>query len=154
MTDIMNLQIYTDGSCLGNPGVGGWAFLILRDDGIISQFGSNIYTTNNIMEMTAVLEGMKYMIENNFDTASIHTDSNYVKQGITLWSKKWIVNNWKSSTGKPIKNIELWKNIINLNNQLNISWKWVKAHDIDKYNNMVDNIANNAAKQLKSSKDA
>ena len=145
------LTIYTDGSCLGNPGVGGWAFLIVHDDGVETYYGNNPKTTNNIMELTAVLECLKYMIKENHETAIIHTDSNYVAQGITKWSINWIKKQWKTSTGSPVKNKELWQELVELNEKLNITWQWVKAHDTNHYNNMVDKLALNAAKEIKNS---
>jgi ribonuclease HI len=142
------LSVYTDGSCLGNPGVGGWGYLIVHDDGIQSYYGNNPKTTNNIMELTAVLECLKYMFKEGNKVATIHTDSNYVAQGITKWSKNWIKNKWKTSTGKDVKNKELWKELVEYNDMLDITWVWVKAHDTNYYNNMVDKIALNAAKEL------
>jgi len=143
------LTVYTDGSCLGNPGVGGWAYLIVRDDGVETYYGNNPKTTNNIMELTAILEFLKYMIKENHKTATIHTDSNYVVQGITKWSKNWVKKQWKTSTGSDVKNKEIWKELVQLNDTLNITWVWVKAHDTNYYNNMVDKLALNAAQELK-----
>ena len=101
------------------------------------------------MELTAILEFLKYMIKENHKTATIHTDSNYVVQGITKWSKNWVKKQWKTSTGSDVKNKEIWKELVQLNDTLNITWVWVKAHDTNYYNNMVDKLALNAAQELK-----
>lgn len=147
-------EIYTDGSCLGNPGVGGWAFLHAREDGISSQFGNMYNTTNNVMELTAVIEALKYVQTEHIKLVVIITDSNYVKQGITVWSIKWVKNNWIGSTGTTIKNVELWQELVQMKNTLEeqgieIQWKWVKAHNVNKYNNMVDKLARESAMKLK-----
>jgi len=149
----MSVSIYTDGSCLGNPGIGGWAFL-LADDSQFSNYGNSLYTTNNIMELTAVIKALQYALTQNFSSVDIYTDSNYVKQGITIWHINWLRNNWKSSNGKEIKNVELWKKLISLKNQLHdnnvvLNFFWIKAHDKNTFNNMVDVIARNAANELR-----
>lgn len=160
------MDIYTDGSCLGNPGSGGWAYIIILNDDndniFKSECGNKKYTTNNVMELYAIKECLEYIYENLetlpeipdlFKKITIYTDSNYCKQGITTWSIKWKQNGWKSSTSKPIKNIDLWKRIISLNElikskNIHIEWVWVKAHDTNKYNNMVDIMARSQASML------
>ena len=136
----MKLKIYTDGACSGNPGKGGWAAIIL--DGNLYQFsisGSENNTTNNRMELTAPIMALKKIKKKS--EIIIFTDSKYVKDGITDWIKKWKLNNWKSSNKKPVKNKDLWIKLENSCLKHKISWKWVKAHAGNKYNNLVDNLA-------------
>lgn len=137
---------YTDGSCLKNPGVGGWAAIILKNNNIYKELsGSEEFTTNNRMEMRAALEVLRYVSQGSL---VIHTDSEYLKNGITQWIKKWIVSNWMTSANKPVLNQDLWQEIARLNRN-NIQWEWVKGHSGNIYNDMVDKIAHKAAQSLK-----
>lgn len=140
------IEVYTDGSCLGNPGTGGWAFLILNDGGIINHFGYQLDTTNNQMELTAAINALEFIKEN--DEITLFTDSSYVKNGITSWITNWKKNNWKNSQKKEVKNKDLWIKLDILNSQKKIIWKWVKAHDINDHNNRVDLLAREAAEKL------
>ena len=140
------IEVYTDGSCLGNPGTGGWAFLILNDGGITNQFGYQLDTTNNQMELTAAINALEFIKEN--DEITLFTDSSYVKNGITSWITDWKKNNWKNSQKKEVKNKDLWIKLDILNSQKKIIWKWVKAHDINDHNNRVDLLAREAAEKL------
>ena len=135
----MNIKIYTDGACSGNPGKGGWAAIILDGENQSNISGSESRTTNNRMELTAAIMALK-KIKNKSDI-TIYTDSRYVKDGITEWIKKWKLNNWKSSNKKPVKNKDLWIKLYNSCQKHNVNWKWVKAHAGDKFNNLVDEIA-------------
>ena len=101
------ISVYTDGSCLGNPGNGGWAFLIVGEKNICYRTGFEPNTTNNQMELVAVIKALEFLKE--FKDISINTDSNYVKQGITTWIINWKKNNWKTSKKQPVKNKELWE---------------------------------------------
>ena len=140
------IEVYTDGSCLGNPGTGGWAFLILNDGGITNHFGYQLDTTNNQMELTAAINALEFIKEN--DEITLFTDSTYVKNGITSWIANWKKNNWKNSQKKEVKNKDLWIKLDILNSQKKIIWKWVKAHDINDHNNRVDLLAREAAEKL------
>ena len=140
------ISVYTDGSCLGNPGNGGWAFLIVGDKNICYRTGFELNTTNNQMELVAVIKALEFLTE--FRDISINTDSNYVKQGITTWIINWKKNNWKTSRKQPVKNKELWERLDELNLSKNINWNWVKAHNIDEFNNQVDTLARKAAETL------
>ena len=140
------ISVYTDGSCLGNPGNGGWAFLIVGDKNICYRTGFELNTTNNHMELVAVIKALEFLKE--FRDISINTDSNYVKQGITTWIINWKKNNWKTSRKQPVKNKELWERLDELNLSKNINWSWVKAHYIDEFNNQVDTLARKAAETL------
>ena len=135
----MKFKIYTDGACSGNPGKGGWAAIILDGKGQSSISGSENKTTNNRMELMAPIMALK-KIKNKSEIV-IYTDSRYVKDGITEWIKKWKLNNWKSSNKKPVKNKDLWLKLDNSCQKHNVSWKWVKAHAGNKFNNLVDELA-------------
>ena len=141
------IRIYTDGSCLGNPGNGGWAFLMKDGDKFTAMSGFQKETTNNQMELTAAIEALNYNIVRK-DEIILITDSNYVKNGISEWIKNWKKNNWKTATKSNVKNRNLWEKLDELNSKLNVKWEWVKAHNIDKYNNYVDELARNSAENL------
>ena len=135
----MKIVIYTDGACAGNPGQGGWAAIIINNQNKLSISGSENNTTNNRMELMAPIMALK-KIKRKSDI-TIYTDSRYVKDGITDWIKSWKLNNWKSSNKKPVKNKDLWVKLDNACQKHRISWKWVKAHSDNKYNNLVDELA-------------
>ena len=135
----MKLKVYTDGACSGNPGKGGWAAVILDGKNQTSISGSENKTTNNRMELLAPIMALKKI--KNKSEIIIYTDSRYVKDGITEWIKKWKLNNWKSSNKKPVKNKDLWVKLDNSCKKHSVSWKWVKAHAENKYNNLVDELA-------------
>ena len=137
------IKIYTDGSCLENPGNGGWAAIII-DDGKKTQIkGSYKNTTNNQMELLAPIEALKKIPKGS--KVQIFTDSKYVKSGITEWIHNWKKNGWKTASKQDVKNKELWTALDLLTNEFDISWNWVKAHSTDKLNNEVDLIAKEAA---------
>ena len=140
------LEIYTDGACLGNPGPGGWAALIIDNNQERILSGNNEMTTNNRMELLAVIKALESI--NHHLEITIYTDSKYVINGITSWIKNWKTNDWKSSSKTPVKNIDLWK-ILDVNSQKqNIKWVWVKGHSGNNYNDKVDKIARNQAEIL------
>ena len=134
------IKIYTDGSCIGNPGAGGWAAIILDDknEKIIS--GNKNNTTNNQMELFAAIKALSNF--NKKKSFKIFTDSNYVKDGITKWIKNWKKNNWKTSAKKPVKNADLWQILDTLNEQHEIEWCWVKGHSGHPGNERADELAN------------
>jgi len=137
------IKIYTDGSCLENPGKGGWA-AIINDNGNIKKInGSEKNTTNNRMELMAPINALKNM--NSKEEINIYTDSQYVKLGITEWINTWIKNDWQTSKKEVVKNKDLWIELYNLNNSLNVKWNWVKAHAGDPLNEEVDLLAKKAA---------
>ena len=137
------IKIYTDGSCLENPGNGGWAAIIIDDEKKTQIKGSKKNTTNNQMELLAPIEALKKIPKGS--EVQIFTDSKYVKSGITEWIHNWKKNGWKTSDKQPVKNKELWEELDLLANQFEISWNWVKAHSTDELNNEVDLIAREAA---------
>ena len=137
------IKIYTDGSCIGNPGQGGWAAIILDDGKKTEIKGSKKDTTNNQMELLAPIEALKKIPKGS--KVQIFTDSKYVKSGITEWIHNWKKNGWKTANKKEVSNKELWKTLDLLNNEFEINWNWVKAHSTDELNNKVDLIAKDAA---------
>ena len=137
------IKIYTDGSCIGNPGNGGWAAIIIKDGKKIQIKGGIKNTTNNQMELLAPIKALKKISKGN--KVEFFTDSKYVKSGITEWIHNWKKNGWKTSNKKKVKNIELWTELDRLSNEFDIKWSWIKAHSADKLNNEVDLIAREAA---------
>lgn len=123
------LNIYTDGGCLGNPGPGGWAFAAYEDEALVaSASGGDANTTNNKMELTAVINALKYCIQNNISVVEILTDSQYVKNGITTWIHSWKKKGWRTASGSAVKNQEYWVELDKLNSVLHVNWSWVKGH--------------------------
>ena len=140
------LDIYTDGACLGNPGPGGWAALIIENHQEKIFSGNHEMTTNNRMELLAVIKALESI--NHLLEITIHTDSKYVIDGITSWINNWKVNDWKGSNNTPVKNIDLWKRLDRSVQKNKIKWIWVKGHSGNIYNEKVDEIARNQAKTL------
>ena len=142
----MKYKIYTDGACSGNPGPGGWAVIILANNEIKEMFsGSEKNTTNNQMELLAPIKAIQKFKKKS--EISVFTDSTYVKDGMTTWIKQWEKNGWKTASKKPVKNKDLWKKLKNLSSKHSIKWIWVKGHAQDKYNNLVDELAQGAIKK-------
>ena len=137
------IKIYTDGSCIGNPGKGGWAAIIINNNNKKIISGRKKNTTNNQMELMAAIKALAFFSKKQ--KIIIYTDSNYVKEGITNWIKIWEKNNWKTANKKKVKNVELWIKLNTLSNFHDIEWKWVKAHSGNLMNNMVDKLARKAA---------
>ena len=137
------IKIYTDGSCLKNPGNGGWAAIINNNDKIKKISGSVKDTTNNKMELMAPIKALQEVKEQQ--SIEIYTDSQYVKLGITEWIHKWIKNNWQTSKKEPVKNKDLWMELYDLTKSHEIKWIWVKAHAGNTLNEEVDLLAKQAA---------
>ena len=137
------IKIYTDGSCLENPGNGGWAAIISENGNIKKISGSEKNTTNNRMELKAPINALKDI--GSEDEIHIYTDSQYVKLGITEWINTWVNNNWQTSKKEEVKNKDLWMELYNLNKSLNVKWKWIKAHAGNPLNEEVDLLAKKAA---------
>ena len=137
------IKIYTDGSCIQNPGNGGWAAIMLinNEKKAISGFKKN--TTNNQMELMAAIEALKKIPIG--EEVQIYTDSKYVKMGITEWIEKWLQNNWKTSSKKKVKNLELWKELSSISKKHKIKWLWIKGHAGNQINEEVDALAKKAA---------
>ena len=143
----MKKIIYTDGACSMPSMKGGWGVVICIGDVLEKISGFETNTTNNKMELTACIEGLKKC--ENGDEVQLFTDSQYDKNGITLWIINWKKNGWKTANKQPVKNIELWKDLDLLSNKIKPSWHWVKAHNGDKYNEMADSLATMAIKLVK-----
>ena len=137
------IKIYTDGSCLNNPGNGGWAAIINDNDEIIKISGGEKNTTNNKMELMAPINALKKIDKDK--KVEIYTDSKYVKLGITEWIHKWTKNNWQTSKKEDVKNKELWIELFELTKTFEINWIWVKAHSGNLLNEEVDSLAKQAA---------
>ena len=141
------IKIYTDGACSGNPGPGGWGYVILENGKLHTGKGSESQTTNNRMELTAAIKALESSRTDK--SLYLYTDSTYLQKGITEWIVNWKKNNWITSSKKPVSNKDLWIKIDQLNLELDIKWKWVKAHQSDNsddtfYNNMADELATGA----------
>ena len=137
------ITIYTDGSCLTNPGNGGWAAIINENNQIKKISGNEKNTTNNRMELLAPIKALQGIKTGS--KIKVYTDSQYVKNGITEWINIWLTNNWKTSKKEDVKNKDLWIELFNLTKFLDIQWIWVKAHDGNPLNEEVDLLAKRAA---------
>jgi len=139
------MEIYTDGACSGNPGPGGWAFVLVAEGNVISRgSGGASQTTNNQMELTACIKALE-SVKGSQESFTLHSDSEYTVKAINEWHKGWIRRGWKNSKGDPVKNQDLIKTILRLNADLDVRWKWIKAHNGDQFNEMVDTMAVEAA---------
>ena len=137
------IKIYTDGSCIENPGNGGWAAIIFMNNEKIAITGNKKNTTNNQMELMAAIEALKKIPTGQ--KVQVYTDSKYVKLGITEWIEKWSQNNWKTSSKQKVKNLELWTELNEIAKKHKIKWFWVKGHAGDPINEQVDVLAKKAA---------
>tara|TARA_B110000263_G_scaffold216657_1_gene202310 strand:+ start:57 stop:482 length:426 start_codon:yes stop_codon:yes gene_type:complete len=137
------IKIYTDGSCLNNPGDGGWAAIINNDGEILIISGSEKNTTNNKMELMAPINALKKIDKGK--KVEIYTDSKYVKLGITEWIYKWTKNNWQTAKKENVKNKELWVELYELTKSFEVNWIWIKAHAGNPLNEKVDLLAKKAA---------
>ena len=145
----MEIKIYTDGACVGNPGPGGWAAIILVENEKKELFGGEKLTTNNRMELTAAIKALEYCAEEEEKQSSlkhirIFTDSTYVKEGITVWINNWEKNNWKTADKKNVKNVDLWKKLKELIQSDQVEWNWVKGHSENPMNDLADKLAKKA----------
>ena len=145
----MEIKIYTDGACIGNPGPGGWAAVMIADNKTEELFGGEKLTTNNRMELTAAIKALEYCVQmdgkqKSLKLIKIFTDSVYVKEGITVWINTWEKNNWKTADRKNVKNVDLWKKLKELTKLLHIEWNWIKSHSTESMNKLVDELAKKA----------
>lgn len=142
------ITIYTDGACSGNPGIGGWGAILLYQERRKEIYGGDKYTTNNKMELTAVIEALSVLKKENCDI-EIYTDSQYVKKGITEWLFNWKKNNWKNSKKQEVLNRDLWEKLDILTSKHKIEWFWVKGHNNNELNERADELARLGIKELK-----
>jgi len=140
------IKIWTDGSCLGNPGPGGWAFIATDGDKTVERNGGEPDTTNNRMELMAVIRALS-AIKN--PDVEINIDSQYVKNGMQTWIKNWKKNNWRTADKKPVKNQDLWMALDAAAAEKNIEWIWVRGHCGNEMNERADELARQAAENLK-----
>jgi len=140
------VEIWTDGACKGNPGPGGWGALLRSGTKERELFGGAADTTNNRMELTAVIEALA-ALKRPCDVL-LHTDSQYVKLGITEWLKQWERRGWKTADRKPVKNVELWQQLDQQVRRHRIQWRWVRGHSGDPGNERADALANRGAEQF------
>jgi ribonuclease HI len=144
-------RVYTDGGCHGNPGPGGWAYVIAAAGERIEASGALGDTTNNRMELTAVISalGAVAALPVPVGAVTVVTDSQYVKNGITSWIETWERNGWKTAAKKPVKNQDLWMALRALDRQLRPGWEWVKGHDGDELNERCDALVQQAIAAMK-----
>jgi ribonuclease HI len=139
--------VYTDGACKGNPGPGGWGAWLRSDAHEKELFGGERETTNNRMELTAVIEALA-SLKRTCDVA-IYTDSEYVKNGITTWIHNWKARGWKTAERKPVKNVDLWQRLDALTSLHHVRWHWVRGHTGDEGNERADALANRGVPMAK-----
>lgn len=140
------IDIWTDGACKGNPGKGGWGVLLRYGKHEKELFGGQADTTNNRMEMTAVIEALKAL--KRPCKVRLHIDSQYVKKGLTEWMPGWLAKNWKTANKQPVKNQDLWQELNTLTQLHEITWIWVKGHAGDPGNERADLLANKGVTSL------
>ncbi|MBT3275626.1 MAG: ribonuclease HI [Spirochaetales bacterium] len=147
----MEIHAYSDGGCSGNPGPGGWAYVLVIDGNKKTNSGGEPATTNNRMELRAVIYALKDLHSHEgWRGANIlfHTDSQYVKKGITEWIGTWERNGWRTSAKKPVKNQDLWRELRSVSSELRVDWRWVKGHAGDPMNELCDSLVQGEIRRL------
>ena len=140
------IEIYTDGACRGNPGVGGWGVLLRLGKHEKTLCGGEFETTNNRMELQAAIEGLAALKRHS--RVVLWTDSKYLRDGITDWIANWKRRNWRTAANKPVKNVDLWQRLDELTAQHEVTWEWVKGHAGNEGNETADGLANQAIDEL------
>ncbi len=140
------IHIYTDGACKGNPGPGGWGAILECGETEKELFGGEAVTTNNRMELTAVIEALRALKRPS--RVKLHTDSQYVQKGITEWIGGWKARGWRTAAKAPVKNVDLWKILDEVVGPHDIDWIWVRGHDGDVGNERADALANKGVESL------
>ena len=148
MPDTTPVEISTDGACLGNPGPGGWGAVLRHGSNEKELSGAEPDTTNNRMELMGAIKGLE-ALKNPGTSVIIYTDSTYVKNGITQWVKNWQRNGWRTAAKQPVKNADLWVELVKQVERHDVEWRWVKGHAGDHYNEIADRLATDAAKTLR-----
>ena len=151
-----SFKIYTDGGCSGNPGPGGWAYVMVQQTFqggqiIAKNKGAEKNTTNKRMELIAVIEALRALktMDNVPRSAALYTDSQYVQKGITEWIRNWKRNSWRTSDKKPVKNQDLWMELDSLAGEFRLQWEWVKGHAGNEYNELCDAMTQEAIAEIK-----
>ena len=142
-----HIEIYTDGACKGNPGLGGWGAVLLSGGSERELFGGEVQTTNNRMELRAAIAAFQALTRPC--VVEVHTDSEYLRRGITEWLATWQRNGWRNSKKEPVLNRDLWESLLETSRQHSISWKWVRGHDGHAENERCDFLAREALSQLR-----
>ena len=143
MSDRDVIEVFTDGACSGNPGPGGWGVLLRWRGHEKELWGGEVETTNNRMELMAAIEALRALKRPS--RVALHTDSTYVRDGITQWIHGWKNNGWKTASKKPVKNADLWQDLDALNTRHNVTWHWVKGHAGHPENERADALARQGA---------
>jgi len=149
--DMEKIIVYTDGGCRGNPGKGAWAYVMELDGARKHGAAGDPLTTNNKMELTAVIKALEDILSHaewKLRPIEVHTDSQYVKNGITKWIHNWIAKGWKTANKKPVKNQELWKALKEASDQLKVEWHWVRGHSGVELNEVCDLLVNQEMDKL------
>ena len=149
MTELQLVEIYTDGACRGNPGPGGWGALLRMGEKERELSGGEPLTTNNRMELMAAIKALEAL--KRPCRVELHTDSHYVRDGITKWIHGWRRNGWKTADKKPVKNAELWQELLDAAAPHRVEWRWVKGHSGHPENDRVDALACAEADKLRNS---
>ena len=144
--EVVDIQIFTDGACRGNPGPGGWGVILRSGSHEKELFGGELSTTNNRMELRAAIEGLAALKRPS--RVTVTTDSQYVRQGITQWIEGWKRNQWRTSAKKPVKNQDLWQLLDELTSRHEVTWEWVKGHSGHPDNEHADALANRGIDEL------
>ena len=144
--EVIDIQIFTDGACRGNPGPGGWGVILRSSSHEKELFGGEQSTTNNRMELRAAIEGLAALKRPS--RVTVTTDSQYVRQGITQWIEGWKRNEWRTSAKKPVKNQDLWQLLDELTSRHEVTWEWVKGHSGHPDNELADALANRGIDEL------
>jgi len=146
-TALKTVEIWTDGGCKPNPGPGGWAAILAFQGTIRELSGAEADTTNNRMELTAAAEALEAL--KRPCTIVLHTDSEYVKNGITRWHTGWVRKNWRNAAGDPVKNMDLWRRLLDAAKPHTIDWRWIRGHSGNAMNERADQLATAARQALK-----
>ena len=144
--EVVDIQIFTDGACRGNPGPGGWGVILRSGSHEKELYGGEQSTTNNRMELRAAIEGLAALKRPS--RVTVTTDSQYVRQGITQWIEGWKRNQWRTSAKKPVKNQDLWQLLDQLTSRHEVTWEWVKGHSGHPDNELADALANRGIDEL------
>ena len=142
------IELFTDGSCSGNPGPGGWGVVVVDENKITKFSGRELSTTNNRMELLAAIKGLEELKKSS--KVRIFTDSQYLKNGITEWIHSWKVNHWKGANKKMVKNVDLWKKLDNVIANHNIEWEWIRGHSGNPGNERADQLAQKGIQEIES----